>query len=282
MADMNITKTIYVNTEPVSALKPGKQDGNAAEINEVKQEKAPALENVVSTSEDGDTVQVKPEANERLNDGFVFSKKDENEAVKTDKDEKKDENEAVKSNDEEKKAWAEQAEKIASDTGEEKNERLKEMIEDAQEKSAEVKETLRAQAKEELQDDRKAENKAEDKAADDRNVQNAENLKTASEADLEEMYLSGKISSYQYNKEIEARKEEQTDAAENNKNVTDTTVKAQAEINENEDLQKNVVNGNLGAGYQTKEEQEVSRDALYGTRADERDNDKDFQINIVK
>ena len=76
MAEPIITKTLYVNAEPVSSPKVSspqrEQEGN--QINVPSEEKAPAYENIVSTSKDGDTVQVKPEANERLSEGFVFAK----------------------------------------------------------------------------------------------------------------------------------------------------------------------------------------------------------------
>ena len=91
MADPIMTKTIFVSTEPVTSPKspsPLKEnEGN--QTPEVKQEKAPAYENIVSVSEDGDTVQVKPEANERLSDGFVFAKAADEKA-----DDKKEEEES--------------------------------------------------------------------------------------------------------------------------------------------------------------------------------------------
>ena len=77
MADNLITRAFTVNTENVSSVKNSPVSPvEKPEVDKKPKQEAPALENVIYTSEDGDTVQVKPEASERLSDGFVFNKAD--------------------------------------------------------------------------------------------------------------------------------------------------------------------------------------------------------------
>ncbi len=275
MADPIITKTIYVETEPVSAPKaPAKvnENENPAVENTPKQEKANAYENVVATSKDGDTVQVKPESSERLADGFVFNKSNEEkntEAVSSASKEEKD----TPSNQDEKEAWAQKSEKIADKTGDEKNEILREMIEDAREKSEETKENIRAQAKEAAQkeeDDEKADTKSQ------------ASINNASDSDLEQMYLEGKISSYAYNQEIASRKEENTEDKAEKDALSGKITGAEAQMQENENLGKAVTAIENGTGYQTKEEQEAAMNTVFGTGNNDKDDLKNFEINIIK
>ena len=275
MADPIITKTIYVETEPVSAPKaPAKvnENENPAVDNTQRQEKANAYENVVATSKDGDTVQVKPESSERLADGFVFNKSNEEkntEAVSSASKEEKD----TPSNQDEKEAWAQKSEKIADKTGDEKNERLREMIEDAREKSEETKENIRAQAKEAAQKDEDAE-KAE--------AESQASINNASDSDLEQMYLEGKISSYAYNQEIASRKEENTEDKAEKEALSGKITGAEAQMQENENLGKAVTAIENGTGYQTKEEQEAAMNTVFGTGNNDKDDPKNFEINIIK
>ncbi len=273
MADPIITKTIYVETEPVSAPKaPAKtnEKENPAVESVQKQEKANAYENVVATSKDGDTVQVKPEANERLADGFVFNKNQEEK--KTEEVSSNKEEDAV-SNQDEKEAWAQKSEKIADKTEDEKNERLREMIEDAREKSEETKENIRAQAKEAAQED-DADKKAEAKSQ--------ASINNASDQDLEQMYLEGKISSYAYNQEIASRKEENAEDKAEKDALSGKVTAAGAEMTENENLGKAVGAIENGTGYQTKEEQEAAMKAVFGTGNEDKDDPKNFEINIIR
>ena len=276
MADPIITKTIYVETEPVSAPKaPAKvnEKENPAVETTQKQEKANAYENVVATSKDGDTVQVKPEANERLADGFVFNKNQEEkntEAVSSNKEDKDN-----VSNQDEKEAWAQKSEKIADKTEDQKNERLREMIEDAREKSEEAKENIRLQAREAAKED-EADEKADEKA----DVKAQTSINNASDQDLEQMYLEGKISSYAYNQEIASRKEENAEDKAEKEALSGKVTAAGTEMTENENLGKAVNAIENGTGYQTREEQDAAMKAVFGT--ENKDDPKAFEINIIK
>jgi len=280
MADPIIAKTIHVNAEPITPVKnpqPGirTQGGeeNGASVNE-RPEVNP-YENVVSVSDDGDTVQVKPEANERLSDGFVFNKT-ENKEDKN--DEEKSAKELVNGPASEEKEKAEAAQKeTTSKISEEKEDRLHEMIKDAVEKSDEAKEAVKESNK------RFSENEEADKDAAEKNAAVSSNYGTLSDSELERMYLTGQITSYDYNREMESRKEEDEKREDDLSGVSATVAGADSRLKDNEMLENSIKSGIAGEGYETREEQEAVKDALYGTgKEKEEQSTANFEINIVK
>ena len=276
MADPIITKNIHINAEPVSPVR-NPQTVNAPKPEETKvndnRPEANPYENVVSVSDDGDTVQVKPEANERLSDGFVFNKS-ENKEDRT--EDEKDAQELVNGPvNEEKKDAQVIAKESASEISEEKEERLHEMIKDAVEKADETKEAVK-ESNQKFNDNEEADKKAAEK-----NAAVSSNYGTVSDSELERMYLTGQITSFDYNREIKSREEEDEQRENAGNEVAGAVNSADAALKENENLQRNVVNGNAGEGYQTREEQDAVREVLYGA-GKEKDDPKNFEINIIK
>ena len=272
MPDINITKTIFVDAQPVTPVnKPSsafENAGTAVNVPEQKPEAAPALDNVVATSDDGDTVQARPESYERLSDGFVFTKTKEASA-----DNKTDEKDA----DETQSINLYTAQKNITDTTEEsdrvKDERIKEAIKESQEKATEARDILQDQAKEKSADEKSADLKAQNKI----------NYSSLSDSELERMYLTGQISSYAYNSELESRKDKEDNAVKENEELSGKEISAGAELEANETLRQNITSENMGAGYETKEEQEVVRDALYGKAVEDNNNSNAaFEINLTK
>lgn len=270
MPDINITKTIYVDTEPVTPVnKPSSIHENAGQAGknaDHKIETTPAIENVVAVSEDGDTVQARPESYDRLSDGFVFSKTKETDQSKEDAgtkgplDKERDiaNAEAVRNSD------AKEAEKEA---------RIKEQIREAKERASEAKDILQDQINDKDADTRAA----------DRKAQTQISYTSLSDSELERMYLTGQISSYAYNQEIDSRKAETENAEEENRELSTTGVEAQAGLEANETLSRNVIGENFGAGYETREEAEAVQDALFGKTMD--DNSRSnaaFEVNLTK
>ena len=280
MADPIITKTIQINAEPISpvknpqqGIKPQGAEEHNATVNE-RPEVNP-YENIVSVSDDGDTVQVKPEANERLSDGFVFNKTEN-------KEDKNDEEKSAKElvngpvSEEKEKAQAAQ-EETTSKISEEKEDRLHEMIKDAVEKTDEAKEAVKES------NERFSANEEADKKAAEKNAAVSSNYGTVSDSELERMYLTGQITSYDYNREMESRKEEEESRSQDNSNVTDNVAGADSALKNNEMLENSIRSGVAGEGYETKEEQEAVKDALYGTSKEkEEQSPANFEINIVK
>ncbi len=271
MSDLNITKTIFVDAEPVTPVnKPSSVRENASpEINvvEKKPESAPAYDNIVAVSDDGDTVQARPESYDRLSDGFVFNKTKE---ASSDNDDDKIKNGPLNK---EQDIAVKEAEKNASDKEEKKEARIKEAIKDAQEKASEAKEILQDQI---------SEKEADTKAA-DRKAQTDINYSSMSDSELERMYLTGQISSYAYNQEVDSRKDKIDNAKEENEELTETGVAAQAGLEANETLNRNVIGEDFGAGYETREEQQAVQDALYGkTMEDKNTSNAAFEVNLTK
>ena len=270
MPDINITKTIYVDTEPVTPVnKPSSIRENAGQtVNPVEQktEISPAIENVVSVSEDGDTVQARPESYDRLSDGFVFNKTKE--TAQTSDDDK----EVKGALEREQDVAQAQAERNASVKEEQKEERIREQIRAAQEKADEAKEILKDQIREKDADTRAA----------DRKAQTEINYTSLSDSELERMYLTGQISSSAYNQEVESRKDKEDNAKRENAELSTAGVQAQAGLDANESLRRNVTAENFGAGYETKEEQELAREALFGKEAqDKSTSNAAFEINLT-
>ncbi|MCR4791325.1 MAG: hypothetical protein K5871_01100 [Lachnospiraceae bacterium] len=264
MAEPIITKTLYVNAEPVSSPKVSspqrEQEGN--QINVPSEEKAPAYENIVSTSKDGDTVQVKPEANERLSEGFVFAKAS---------DDKTDVNEAAAPD----RNSEAREEKAAEEDIAGKNERLSKNLDEARERSEEARKAIKEQIDKAIKKDK--EEKEEDK-----NVSN-ENVGTASDSELERLYLSGKISSFDYNREVNSRKEEAEDIKEDASGLSKDIASAGAAIEGNKAFEQYMGPEEFGAGYSTRQEQDLARDILQGQDKAEKDSSTNaFEINIIR
>ncbi|MBP3754706.1 MAG: hypothetical protein J6I66_07605 [Lachnospiraceae bacterium] len=269
MPDINITKTIYVDTEPVTPVnKPSSIHENAGQVNTAdhKIDTSSAIENVVAVSEDGDTVQARPESYDRLSDGFVFNKTKEN-------DRTNEEGEAKGPLDKERDIANAEATRNADAKEAEKEARVKEQIREAKERASEAKDILRDQI----------EDKDADTRAADRKAQSQISYTSMSDSELERMYLTGQISSYAYNQEIDSRKAEAENAKEENRDLSTAGVQAQAGLEANETLSRNVIGEEFGAGYETREEAEAVQDALFGKAMD--DNSKSnaaFEINLTK
>ncbi len=270
MSDINVTRTIYVDTQPVTPVKPSSVHENAGlNVNapEPAQQSAPAYEDVVAVSKDGDTVQAKPESYERLSDGFVFTKSKENDA--------EDKTDEVKASSQaaEQKAADEHVRESSEMRDERKEARVKEAIRESQERASQAKEILQDQIEEKNADD-----KASDRAATS-NV----NYSSMSGSDLERMYLEGKISSYAYNQELESRKAEVESAERESEELSEAAVTAQTQLDTNDSLGKAMTAENFGAGYDTKEEQDLAREALFGKEAqDNSTSTAAFEVNLTK
>ena len=97
------------------------------------------------------------------------------------------------------------------------------------------------------------------------------------------MYLTGQISSYAYNQEIDSRKDKIENTKEDNQELTETGVAAQAGLEANETLNRNVISEEFGAGYETKEEQQAVQDALYGKAMEDKNaSNAAFEVNLTK
>ena len=271
MADNLITGKFTVNIDNVSSVK----NAPVSPVEKPEVEKKPkqepvGLENVIYTSEDGDTVQVKPEANERLSDGFVFNKTDrtaKEETIDIDVTDKAEKTPVREEKENAVKEAEESAEKIEA----RREERIKEMIKASQAESEKRKEAV----KDALQKD--AENKEADKALD-----NKTSFSGISDSELERMYLTGRISSYDYNSAMESRKEEE---ASDNKEAGELSSKignATAELEKNEILETAIEAEAKGSGYSTKEESEAVRQAIFGTEKEDNTEGKGFEINIIR
>ena len=270
MSDINVTRTIYVDAQPVTPVnKPSSASENAGlNVNapEPAQQSAPAYEDVVAVSKDGDTVQAKPESYERLSDGFVFTKaKENNTEDKT--DEVKASSQAA-----EQKAADEHVRESSEMREERKEARIKEALRESQERASRAKEILQDQI----------EDKAADAKASERAAAASVNYSSMSSSDLERMYLEGQISSYAYNQEIDSRRAEAEKAGRDNAELSETAAAAQTQLDANDTLGKAMNAETFGAGYDTREEQELAREALFGNEAQETASTAAFEINITK
>lgn len=213
MADMNINPIADVNagnnynpvTAPRTAVRPDAAGANAPDRaagqkdDRVKQDRE-GLENVVSVSKDGDTVQASDQGMEKLEEdafGRMVVQKD---------DEASGGYDLGNSGELTKSAIAESAEKIVgSDSRTE--EAIKESIEKMSIQPSRTEEAQAAGAeqaeKEEAEEEYNAEVNAEKLAS----------FEGVSDMKLEQMYLQGKISKTDYDKEMESR--EETREAEN-------------------------------------------------------------------
>lgn len=213
MADMNINPIADVNagnnynpvTAPRTAVRPDAAGANAPDRaagqkdDRVKQDRE-GLENVVSVSKDGDTVQASDQGMEKLEEdafGRMVVQKD---------DEASGGYDLGNSGELTKSAIAESAEKtVGSDSRTE--EAIKESIEKMSIQPSRTEEAQAAGAeqaeKEEAEEEYNAEVNAEKLAS----------FEGVSDMKLEQMYLQGKISKTDYDKEMESR--EETREAEN-------------------------------------------------------------------
>lgn len=201
MAESIITKNIFTTPEPVSSVNAPSpvKENEGKKTAEAKQEKVSAYENVVSVSEDGDTVQVDPEAKERLSDGFVFNKEKEDEPSEEEK------------------------------------------------KLSKVR------------------------------------VSSASDSELERMYLTGRISSFDYNREMESRKEQEESLKEKSGELSDDLTSAEVTSENAKKTAKDVLSEDFGAGYSTKEEKDAAADILLGRGTAEKDSGEEaFEINITR
>ena len=271
MADNLITRSLTINVDNVSSVKNAPAaPAEKPELDKKPRQEAPALENVIYTSEDGDTVQVKPEANERLSDGFVFNKTEKSLKEETIDIDVTDKAEKTPVRDEKEKA-ASEAEKSAARLEAEREERIREMIKASQEESDKRKDAIRDTLQEE------AEGKETDKALD-----NVTSLSGVSDSELERMYLTGRISSYQYNSAIESGKDEDAEVKREAEKVSNDIANADAGLEKNKVLENAIDAQVKGTGYSTREENEAVRDAIFGTEKDDNTEGKGFEINIIK
>ena len=271
MADNLITRNLTVNIDNVSSVKNNPvTPAEKTEVDKKPKQDAVALENVIYTSEDGDTVQVKPEANERLSDGFVFNKTEripKEETIDIDVTDKAEKTPIH----EEKENAVKEAEESAEKLEAKREERIKEMIKASRAESEKRKEAAKdALAKE-------AEEKESDKILDNKAA-----LSEVSDSELERMYLTGRISSYDYNSAMESRKEEE--ASENRKaaETSGAIGNAAAELEKNQTFAAAIDAQEKGSGYATREEDEAVRQAIFGTGNNDNTEGKGFEINIIR
>ena len=271
MADNLITRNLTVNIDNVSSVKNNPvTPAEKTEVDKKPKQEPVALENVIYTSEDGDTVQVKPEANERLSDGFVFNK-----TGRTPKEETIDIDVTDKAEKtpirEEKENAVKEAEESAEKLEARREERIKEMIKASRAESEKRKEAVKDTIEKE------AEEKETDKVLDNRAA-----LSEVSDSELERMYLTGRISSYDYNSAIEARKEEE---ASENREAAETSgaiVNAAAGLENNQNLAAAIDAQKKGSGYATREENEAVQQAIFGTEKNDNTEGNGFEINIIR
>ncbi|MBR7089042.1 MAG: hypothetical protein IKI46_00930 [Lachnospiraceae bacterium] len=271
MADNLMNTNLTIKIDNVSSVK----NTPVTHVQKTETEKKPkqepvGLENVIYTSEDGDTVQVKPEANERLSDGFVFNKSE-----KTTKEETIDIEIADKTEKnpirEEKENAIKEAEESAEKIEAKREERIKEMIKaseaESEKRKEEIKETLKKEAEE----------KEADKALD-----NKISFSGVSDSELERMYLTGRISSYDYNSAVESRKEEEASENRESAEISKSIGNAAADLEKNQTLSAAIDAQEKGSGYATKEENEAVKQAIFGTGKEDNTEGNGFEINIIR
>jgi hypothetical protein len=271
MADNLITRNLTVNIDNVSSVKNTPVSPvEKTEVDKKPKQEPVGLENVIYTSEDGDTVQVKPESNERLSDGFVFNKTDrtvKEETIDIDVTDKAEKTPIR----EEKETAVKEAEESAAKIEARREERIKEMIKASEAESEKRKEAL----KETLKKD--AEEKETDKALD-----NKTSFSGVSDSELERMYLTGRISSYDYNSAVESRKAEEEADNRNAGEVSKEIGNAAAGLEKNQILEIAIDAEMKGSGYSTREESEAVREAIFGAEKEDNTEGKGFEINIIR
>ncbi|MBR6327006.1 MAG: hypothetical protein IKR61_09410 [Lachnospiraceae bacterium] len=244
MADLGIqTNIVQPQANPVRPAQtpavqtPERPEGNpsAREPQEAAAEQAPQrpeLENVVSVSEDGDTVQVSEEGNEKLEDEALGTVTVLNTQLAQDQEE------------------AEEETQIQADLAEDKQSAariLEQQREAAAERKAQMEalresEEKRAVANEESAQQVQQSEEAEDQAA---QAQAAKVTTYAgiSESRLQQMVQQGEISRYKYDQEIEARESRVEAMRENDAQFSAqmTESAAREQENENDALELNAV-----------------------------------------
>ena len=271
MADNLLNANLTVKVDNVSSVKNTPVTPVQKPEVEKKQKQEPvALENVIYTSEDGDTVQVKPESNERLSDGFVFNKTDrtaKEETIDIDVADKAEKTPVREERENAVKEAEESAEKIEA----RREERIKEMIKASEAESDKRKEEIKDNLKKE------AEEKETDKILD-----NKISFSGVSDSELERMYLTGRISSYDYNSAMESRKEEEAAESREAGEVSKTIGNVAAGLEKNQVLETAIDAEIKGSGYSTREESEAVRQAIFGSEKEDNTEGKGFEINIIR
>ncbi|MCR5099787.1 MAG: hypothetical protein K6B41_00370 [Butyrivibrio sp.] len=238
MADLVINNTANVVTQNNSApiTPPPKVDSSVpkapsipkpdTESTKVREE----LADVVSVSEDGDTVQVSDESETALEDGLNVTVKSTNS-----KNESEDSYiKSLESNDtsEEIELFGKRTQKVAvEDAIEHKEEASKQQKENIQndKQDFEIENRKAAmEAKERREEIRELQNESQDSKE---SVQGSKSFTGVSDDQLQQMYIDGKISQYSYDHEIDSRKaerkEQAEEAIEESEKITDANSKAQ-------------------------------------------------------
>ncbi|MCR5425378.1 MAG: hypothetical protein K6E81_00975 [Lachnospiraceae bacterium] len=244
MADLGIqTNIVQPQANPVRpAQAPAVQTPERPEVNpsarepqEAAAEQAPQrpeLENVVSVSEDGDTVQVSEEGNEKLEDEALGTVTVLNTQLAQDQEE------------------AEEETQIQADLAEDKQSAAR-ILEQQREAAAERKarmealresEEKRAVANEESAQQVQQSEEAEDQAA-EAQAAKVTTYAGISESRLQQMVQQGEISRYKYDQEIEARESRVEAMRENDAQFSTqmTESAAREQENENDALELNAV-----------------------------------------
>lgn len=239
MAEMNVGMNNVINpvtpkqNASVQTTDPRTQDTNAVEKNRRDEDRRAAvaaekpekrtereLENVVSVSEDGDTVQASPKSVEKLTEEASVRKIAGEENDQRDTAVRPEANFRTDDEDDRAEKLAEQKERTEEAARERKEEML-ERVEEEQKRRAEVMEKI------EDQNEPKAERvpATREQAAEPVRVDVGENSperKVTSYAgvtdqQLEQMYLKGTISKYDYDTELSSRAERQESAERNSR-----------------------------------------------------------------
>ena len=158
------------------------------------------LENVISTSKDGDTVQASKKAIEQL-------KEDEEDGRIVDKN----------------SLMAQKEVTTVAGSGKERLEAMKEAKEEAEARRAEA-ESAHA---------RQQERQEKLSSADEKPQSNVASLKSYTDAQLKELYLKGDISKQSYDREIEKRESEQQDTKAQNAEFQKENARNVGRLNEN-------------------------------------------------
>lgn len=242
MAEMNVGMNYAVNPaaqrqnasiqlgeprtgETGSAERSGREDNRRAEnaAEQTGNRSQRELPNVVSVSEDGDTVQASPDSVDKLKEDASVRRIAGDESDQRDKSVRPEAD--FRTDDDAEKAEAERKE--AEDAARERKEAQLQRVKEEQERRAEVMEKIEAENEEKEREEAKAERTSATRPEPAEPVrvdvgENSPERKITSfagmtEQQLEQMYLKGTISKYDYDTELSSREERQEAAEQNSR-----------------------------------------------------------------
>ena len=190
------------------------------------QRKEPELENVVSVSKDGDTVQVKPEDREGI---VTAQNRVSEEAQKTPAFKTDDDKETAKEQVEKMQEAGSTALEALKDEPTDRSKVLEEEKKEAEEKAAKEEAAKKeAEKKESAKEDAKAE--AEEKTAETN--QSPQDYTGMTDQQIEQLYEKGSIDRADYEKEMAKREDRKEDLTGGNERISEEMTTAAAEMNE--------------------------------------------------